>query len=584
MKIISNLKKNAPSGRFFYEVVISLSFLLLFGSWITSVHFLPWISWHNEVLAFAVVLLLSSVLLGNCLAHGKSAIFLPMIGWPIGLLCAVVVIQLAIGRILFMGDTVVLGFYLLLCLLAMTVGYAAMSSQEREKTSGTELVNKLAVLLVVGGMTSAIMALVQALDVWELNAWITRLPNLRRPGGNLAQPNQLATLLLFAIASTAYLFESRRLSALSAFPIAAVLLFGLVVTESRSGVLGLLFIAAWWFAKRRRLGFTLSLPTVSLWLTFFGCCFWFWPTCFTFIQEGGWTQAVVMQVNVGDSGRLAIWQQLWQAVLIRPWFGWGLREVSTAQNAIIHNYAESMPVTYAHNVVMDLAVGIGLPLALLLTGVALVWLWRRARAVNDALTWYCLAAALPLGVHSMLEYPFAYAYLLVPVMLLLGVLEARLAPGRGLRMPWWSATMAWMLISTTMVWSVIEYTLIEADFRIVRFEALRVGQTPFDYERPHIILLTQLDALLHGGRLVPKPGMNADEIELARKVALRFPWPATQNRYAQSLALNGNAEEAMRQFRVIRAVHGEPTYAQVKNGWILLATEKYPQPQDLKLP
>jgi hypothetical protein len=291
-----------------------------------------------------------------------------------------------------------------------------------------------------------------------------------------------------------------------------------------------------------------------------------------------------MQVNVGDSGRLAIWQQLWQAVLIRPWFGWGLREVSTAQNAIIHNYAESMPVTYAHNVVMDLAVGIGLPLALLLTGVALVWLWRRARAVNDALTWYCLAAALPLGVHSMLEYPFAYAYLLVPVMLLLGVLEARLAPGRGLRMPWWSATMAWMLISTTMVWSVIEYTLIEADFRIVRFEALRVGQTPLDYERPQIILLTQLDALLHGGRIVPKPGMNVDEIELARKVALRFPWPATQNRYAQSLALNGNAEEAMRQLRVIRAVHGELTYAQIKNGWILLATEKYPQLQDLKLP
>ena len=550
----------------------------------TSVHFLPWISWHNEVLAFAVVLLLSGVLLRNFFAHSKRAILLPMMVWPIGLLFAVVVIQLAIGRILFMGDAVVLGFYLLLCLLAVTVGCAAMSSHERQQTSGTELVNKLAVLLIIGGMTSAIMALVQALDVWELNAWITRLPNLRRPGGNLAQPNQLATLLLFSIASTAYLFESRRLSALSAFPIAAVLLFGLVITESRSGVLGLLFIAAWWFAKRRRLGFTLSLPAAGLWLTFFGCCFWFWPTCFTFIQEGRWTESVISQINVGDSGRLAIWQQLWQAVLIRPWFGWGLREVSSAQNAIIHSYAESMPVTYAHNIVMDLAVGIGLPLTLLLTGVTLVWLWRRARAVNDALTWYCLAAAVPLGVHSMLEYPFAYAYLLVPVMLLVGVLEARLAPVRGLRMPWWSATMAWMLISATMVWSVIEYTLIEADFRIVRFEALRVGHTPFDYERPHIILLTQLDALLHGGRIVPKPGMNADEVELARKVALRFPWPATQNRYAQSLALNGNAEEAVRQLRVIRAVHGELTYAQIKNGWTLLAAEKYPQLHELKLP
>ena len=126
----------------------------------TSVHFLPWISWHNEVLAFAVVLLLSVVLLKNFFAHSKRAILLPMMVWPIGLLCAVVVIQLAIGRILFMGDAVVLGFYLLLCVLALTIGYAAISSNERQQTSGVELINKFAVLLIVGGMTSAIMALV----------------------------------------------------------------------------------------------------------------------------------------------------------------------------------------------------------------------------------------------------------------------------------------------------------------------------------------------------------------------------------------------------------------------------------------
>jgi hypothetical protein len=135
-----------------------------------------------------------------------------------------------------------------------------------------------------------------------------------------------------------------------------------------------------------------------------------------------------------------------------------------------------------------------------------------------------------------------------------------------------------------MAWSVVEYVAIEEDFRIVRFEALRIGATPASYQRPHVILLTQLDALLHGGRIVPKPGMSADEVELARKVALRFPWPATQNRYAQSLALNGNPDEAIRQLLVLRALHGEAAYAQVKAGWTLLAHEKYPQLQTLKLP
>ncbi|NMM09721.1 MAG: hypothetical protein HHJ16_05545 [Polaromonas sp.] len=584
MKIISNPKKTPLSRRFFYGVIISLSFLLLFGSWMTSVHFLPWNSWHNEVLAFASILLLSGVLVKNCFDHGRRTIYLPMMGWPIGLLCVVVVIQVLTGRILFLGDAVVLSFYLLLCLLALILGYAAISLNECGLTSGAKLVDKLAVLLVVGGMCSAIVALVQALDIWELGGWITPLQSLRRPGGNLAQPNHLATLLLFSIASTTYLFESRRLSALVALPVAAVLLVGLSVTESRTGVLGLLLITAWWFAKRRRLGFTLSVPAVSLWLIFFGGCFWFCPTGLNVIQEGGWAESTVAQINTGDSGRLAIWQQLWQAVLLRPWFGWGLREVSSAQNAVIHVYVEGLPVTYAHNIILDLAVGIGLPLTLLLVGATLAWVWRRASAVNDPLTWYCIAAALPLAVHSMLEFPFAYAYLLAPVMLLLGALEARLAPSRGVRMRWWPAATAWLLIGAAMVWSVIEYIPIEEDFRILRFEALHVGQTPRDYERPHIVMLTQLDALLHGGRIVPKPGMSADEVEVARKVALRFPWPATQNRYAQSLALNGNPDEAIRQLLVMRALHGEKSYAQIKAGWILLANEKYPQLNALKLP
>lgn len=584
MKIALSRKKTPPQGRFFYEGNISLGFVLLFASWMTSVHFLPWNSWHNEVLAFASILLLSGVLVKDCFDHGRRTILLPMMGWPIGLLCVVAAIQVLTGRILFMGDALVLSFYFLLYLLALILGYAASSSNGRGSISGTDLVDKFAVLLVVGGMCSAIVALVQALDIWEFAGWITRLQSLRRPGGNMAQPNQLATLLLFSIASAAYLFESRRLSILVALPTAAMLLFGLSVTESRSGVLGLLLMAAWWFAKRRRLGFTLSVQAVSLWLIFFGCFFWFWPTCFNVIQEGGWTESSITRVNTSDSGRLAIWQQLWHAVLIRPWFGWGLREVSSAQNAVIHAYSESLPVTYAHNIVMDLAIGVGLPLTLLLVGAALVWLWRRARAANDRLTWYCIAIALPLGVHSMLEYPFAYAYLLAPVMMLLGVMEARLAPGWGVRIRWWPAATAWVLIGAVMAWSVVEYVSIEEDFRIVRFEAMRIGKTPPSYQRPKVFLLTQLDALLYGGRIVPKPDMATAELELAKNVMLRFPWPATQNRYALSLALNGQSAEAVRQLRVIRALHGEQTYAQIRNSWASLADEKYPQLHDLKLP
>ncbi|MBK7313053.1 MAG: hypothetical protein IPI80_04405 [Burkholderiales bacterium] len=50
--------------------------------------------------------------------------------------------------------------------------------------------------------------------------------------------------------------------------------------------------------------------------------------------------------------------------------------------------------------------------------------------------------------------------------------------------------------------------------------------------------------MLYGGRVTPRPGMPEQEIELVKIVASRYPWPATQNRYALALALNGNPAEA----------------------------------------
>ncbi len=47
---------------------------------------------------------------------------------------------------------------------------------------------------------------------------------------------------------------------------------------------------------------------------------------------------------------------------------------------------------------------------------------------------------------------------------------------------------------------------------------------------------------------------------------------------------NRNPDEAVRQLQVIRALHGETAYAQVKAGWTLLANDKYPQLKTLQLP
>ncbi|MBU3899375.1 MAG: O-antigen ligase C-terminal domain-containing protein [Gammaproteobacteria bacterium] len=505
--------------------------------------------------------------------HNIDAVQLTGAAFPVIALALLVWLQTTTGLIAFFGDAVVFTLYLILCVLCMVLGRASSSKSNTYTVLGGTL--------LMGAFLSAIVASAQVFELWEGASWINRMPQLRRPGGNMGQPNHLATLLVMGLASLLFLYESRKLGALASALLALTLLTGVAATESRTGVLSLALLTLWWFAKRKSLGLRLSPGVVAGAAVAFLALFWYWPSLLAGVMQSG---GVDLRVNTSVGTRWLVWPQLIEAVLQRPWWGWGLGQVSTAHNAVVSAYPVSEPFTYAHNIVLDLAIGIGLPLTALIVLVTGVWLWRRLSAASQLAPWYCLALILPVAVHSMLEFPFAYAYFLVPVMFAVGALEGVVKAKPAFRLGVKPAAAMLLAATGLMAWSVVEYVAIEEDFRIVRFEALHIGTTPASYQRPHVILLTQLDALLHGGRIVPKPGMSADEVELARKVALRFPWPATQNRYAQSLALNGNPNEAIRQLRVMRALHGEKAYAQIKAGWAQLANEKYPQLQALRLP
>ena len=561
---------------------------LLFG-WLAPLHILPWISWHNEVWSFVAVILLAWS--GLCTLIKKKdfrALGLPIATLPLLALGVIAAIQTAAGLINFAGDALVIGFYSALCVICMSLGFAYQTRtvpvRAGFKTSGGSQGNTdvllLAYVLLIGAFISTVLAFAQIFDLWTGTSWIARMPALRRPGGNLGQPNQMASLLLMGIASLLFLYESHKLTALPATLLLFILCLGLAVTESRTGILSFCVMVLWFFAKRRAVGFRLSAWVVVLsMLCFFGL-FWTWPALINAIQLMSSGATVSTQPGM----RLIVWPQLLAALALRPWWGWGIGRISDAHNAVVDAYPVSEPFTYSHNILLDLGLGVGVPVAALVVLLGAVWLWRRLSSTQQLLPWYCLAVALPLAVHSMLEFPFAYAYFLVPVMFLLGGLEGALAPNGFVRIGWWPVAMGLFLVTVTMGWSVVEYIAIEEDFRVARFEAMHIGRTPNSYKRPKIILLTQLGALLEGSRTVPAPGMSSERIDLARKLALHFPTPALQNRYALSLALNGNLEEAMRQLKVMRAMHGEKAYQDIKANWSQLADTRYAQLQLLKIP
>lgn len=561
--------------------------VLLFGSWMQPLHLLPWMSWHSEFLAFFSVGWFAVVELQLKRKSGNRYLYFPRAALVPLALAVLVLIQHTCGLIPFFGDALVICFYLVLCSIAIGLGYMwFLRSMQADSAKGdNSLLDQLAIVVLTGAVASALIALVQSLDVWDSIDWIFRPGSSRRPGANIGQPNQLATLLIMGTVSLGFLYKMKRVSQSLAILLVLTLALGIAISESRAGLLSLFFVGAWWIAKRASIGFKFNAISVWLGCVVFTLLVWAWPIFITFFQSGVPNGIQLDVVTSRPSGlRFIIWPQLVEAVMQRPWLGWGIRQVSVAHNSVLSHYQHGEPYTYAHNLILELAIGFGLPFTILSLVLVGYWGWKRVKMTRALVPWYCIALLIPFFIHSMLEFPFSYAYLLVPAMIAVGALEASLAPEQKFRVKLATAGMGLAAVAVTMAFTVVEYVSIEEDFRVARFEALRIGKTPTQYNRPQIHLLTQLDAMLVATRAVPSPEMQPSEIELLRKAAMRFPWTAIQNRYALALALNGNPEEASRQLKVMRAMFGEKTYQGIRAAWEELGKETYPQLLNFEIP
>lgn len=547
-------------------------------AWAMPLHFAPWVTWHSEVPVFAAVLIAASCAAWRAVRTNGwgSRTHLPVMAASTVILGLVAMLQAATGLIPFYGDAWTVLLYTLLCGASFMLGHGQSGRTEQIETAATAL----AWTLVIAALGSTVIALVQALDVWTTSEWIVRTPTFRRSGGNLAQPNQMATMLLMGVASLAYLFELRRIGATTAAVVGAVAILGLATTESRTGLLAVGALGAWWFCR----GYSSRLrpATVLVSLALVPLAYAIWPPVLELFH--GQVGAEAARVNTQVGLRAIVWPQLLEAIAQKPWLGWGARQTSAALTSVVHAHPISEPYTYAHDIVLELLLGFGVPATLLVLGAAGIWVRRRWGARNTVAGWYCMALWVPLAVHAMLEFPYSYAYLLAPAMFALGLLDGMSRVETSNRIP--IAVLAAILAGTWVVavWSVLDYVEVEEDFRIARFEAGRIGVTPSEYERPKLHLLTQLGAMLEAARVVPRPGMSTDEVTLSGDVAARFPWPALQNRYALALALNGQPAAAEQELRVMLAMHGEGMFRDIRVNWKALESEKYPQLGQLHMP
>lgn len=544
-------------------------------SWLGYDHYRPWINFHSEFLAFLGLLFLAA----SALLNRPERTELPRIAVWIAGIASVPWLQYALGISLFAGDALMASLYLSGLLSAIFVGYSLYRAEPGRMERGVVgLMHGLWIAAVISGA----IGLAQWFDVQgPLAMYVVQSDLGDRAMGNLGQANQLATLLLMGIVAFSLVYERDVIGRMGFSFGIGFLTFVLVLSQSRAGMVSVVVLALFMSWKIRTVKSKISYKALSFWvLGFFAGTF-----LLPYLSKALLLAPVRSFTSVGPvSERWQMWQQVAYAVFQSPWVGYGWNQTPTAHAAGAIAFPGSVTYTNAHNFVMDMLAWNGLPLGLVMTGAIAYWFVTRMLTTKSTNSVYAMACLLPLAVHSMLEYPFAYAYFLIAAGYMVGVVEAGYPQVKTIkfnRRLAWGFLAIWLPVTSYLTY---EYVLIEEDFRVVRFENLRIGMTPQEYEVPKVWMVSHMAAMLRAGRQVAKPEMSSAEIENLRKVSERFEYAAVRFRYAQALALNGNVAEASQQMAIIRGMFGEGYYAACKEELRRLQIEKYPQLANIALP
>ena len=288
-----------------------------------------------------------------------------------------------------------------------------------------------AIALVVGGVLGAVAGAVQIFaPVGVDNHFIAALVSPGRAVGNLGQPNQFADTQVWALAASVTLLPAAdardaraRAVRLALYAAMALLVLGVVLSASRVGMIGIAMLAAWGIFDKslpRQVRVALAATPVAAALFWIGVDLW---------SHGNAAVADLGARPGSDisSSRFRLWKHALTLIAQQPWLGVGWGQYGFAY--ALTPMADRQPRfdDHAHNLVLQLAAELGIPLALVilvLLGVALWLAIRNVRRLAGAASLAgrsALAMILFMGVHSMLEYPLWYTYFLFPTAWLWGL-------------------------------------------------------------------------------------------------------------------------------------------------------------------
>ncbi|MFN3375108.1 MAG: Wzy polymerase domain-containing protein [Burkholderiaceae bacterium] len=524
---------------FRFSPVACLLIVALALGWLLPNHYAPWLAFHSN--AWVGIVLILFFLWG--------VIFRPIragVDAAVTFLFAVSLIpllQYAFGTIPLRSDAFLLFLYLFGAATAYWLA-RAMGGHPVGGAGALVLCSMgIASIASVGIATYQWLGLAQDLGFFDI--WILAFVDQTRPYANIGQTNQLASLLLCGLLSVAWGWRRGFWGAGTSILAACWILWGVALTESRTALLTLavamilLVLIRPAALSRREIYCVMSL------FAFYMLALFAKPALAEAI--GIDMPLTILERSAGEL-RWSLWKMAFDASLASPFWGVGWGRSNVGYFLVYENYQQIFGNSYfeqSHNIILDLALWVGWPLAICILSAVGYWFWRVLRKVKSDESMILLAAMFVLGTHAMLELPLHYGYFLWPFFVFAGSLSLVLQDSTT-REPTARKPLIVLLLTTLLVVSLLivkDYLKIEQAFTELRFQVARVG-SGHDETLPDTLILSDWPDVIALARSRPRIGMSQEEIAHWEALLAYHTSPLALRKVIGAHRLNGHESEA----------------------------------------
>ncbi|TCB60674.1 PglL family O-oligosaccharyltransferase [Acinetobacter terrae] len=524
-------------------------FLLLFAAifislaWLLPIHYRPWVTYTGELFAFLSLFALAAIYL-------KDQIKLPVISLPLLLLATIPLIQYFGGELFFFDKALLCSLFVFAFWLCSVLGYNLTQS----KLDRENVFTGFSIVLLLCGTLTGIIAICQWLT---LDAYIPGMVDMQRavrPYANFAQPNNMATFLLMSLLACLYLYEKKKVYTKWLIPAVSIMLMSLALSQSRTSWVACAFILVYLAYQQFKGYIHIKWYYLAAWLTVFLGLVLMLPVIGSYL-----TQLLDIQIKAvdvarratGDMSRLAIWQQMLHAIADRPWFGYGWNQTSVAYTLVSDHFQGPVWVRSAHNFILDFILWNGLIIGMPFLAYFGYWGYQLNKHVNSVESVIGILMIGAVLIHSMLEFPQYYAYFLLPVGFIVGLVQSQQSNIK-------TITLSPNYMRVGYAVSLILLILIVRDYSVMvpkLNQSMRYEQTPEKItNEDQIYLLEEFDRRIEWIRMNPYSKVNAEQLKDIREMVLNYPTKYDLIKYAKVLAFNGYEQEAKHQLWLLKTL------------------------------